>query len=136
RLPPQPRRQSAETELRRRLGPRAAAGEGADRGGGAPSRDRRGAARRDRQTARRAVEGDRARLLRRLQPLGDRPDPQPADGDREGTDAARVGEDSRRASGGIGMSGSEHSRWSEDLAAYMLGALDAEEAAGFERHLE
>ena len=34
------------------------------------------------------------------------------------------------------MSGSEHSRWSEDLAAYMLGALDAEEAAGFERHLE
>lgn len=34
------------------------------------------------------------------------------------------------------MSASDHNRWSEDLAAYMLGALDAEEAAGFERHLE
>jgi anti-sigma-K factor RskA len=34
------------------------------------------------------------------------------------------------------MSASEHSRWSEDLAAYMLGALDADEVADFERHLE
>jgi anti-sigma-K factor RskA len=34
------------------------------------------------------------------------------------------------------MSGSDHNRWSEDLAAYMLGALSPEEAAGFERHLE
>jgi len=34
------------------------------------------------------------------------------------------------------MSVSEHNRWSEDLAAYMLGALDAEEVADFERHLE
>jgi anti-sigma-K factor RskA len=34
------------------------------------------------------------------------------------------------------MSGSDHNRWSEDLAAYMLGALGPDEAAGFERHLE
>jgi anti-sigma-K factor RskA len=34
------------------------------------------------------------------------------------------------------MSGSDHKKWSEDLAAYMLGALDPGEAAGFERHLE
>jgi anti-sigma-K factor RskA len=34
------------------------------------------------------------------------------------------------------MNGSEHSNWSEDLAAYMLGALEPGEAAGFERHLE
>lgn len=34
------------------------------------------------------------------------------------------------------MSGSDHTRWSEDLAAYMLGALESGEAAQFERHLE
>jgi anti-sigma-K factor RskA len=34
------------------------------------------------------------------------------------------------------MTTSDHNRWSEDLAAYMLGALDREEAAAFERHLE
>lgn len=34
------------------------------------------------------------------------------------------------------MNGSDHNRWSEDLAAYMLGALGPDEAAGFERHLE
>lgn len=34
------------------------------------------------------------------------------------------------------MSGSDHTRWSEDLAAYMLGALEPGETAGFERHLE
>jgi anti-sigma-K factor RskA len=34
------------------------------------------------------------------------------------------------------MSGSDHTNWSEDLAAYMLGALEPGEAAGFERHLE
>ena len=34
------------------------------------------------------------------------------------------------------MSASEHNRWSEDLAAYMLGALDRDEAGEFERHLE
>jgi anti-sigma-K factor RskA len=34
------------------------------------------------------------------------------------------------------MSGSDHTRWSEDLAAYMLGALEPGEAAGFERHLQ
>lgn len=34
------------------------------------------------------------------------------------------------------MNTSEHSRWSEDLAAYLLGALDSEEVASFERHLE
>jgi anti-sigma-K factor RskA len=34
------------------------------------------------------------------------------------------------------MNGSDHTRWSVDLAAYMLGALEPGEAAGFERHLE
>jgi anti-sigma-K factor RskA len=34
------------------------------------------------------------------------------------------------------MSSSDHTTWSEDLAAYMLGALEPGEAAGFERHLE
>ena len=34
------------------------------------------------------------------------------------------------------MSGSDHTKWSEDLAAYMLGALEPGEAAGLERHLE
>lgn len=34
------------------------------------------------------------------------------------------------------MNGSDHNRLSEDLAAYMLGALEAEEVATFERHLE
>ncbi len=34
------------------------------------------------------------------------------------------------------MTGNEHDRWSEDLAAYMLGALEPEEAAELERHAE
>jgi anti-sigma-K factor RskA len=34
------------------------------------------------------------------------------------------------------MSGNDHTQWSEDLAAYMLGALEPGETAGFERHLE
>jgi anti-sigma-K factor RskA len=34
------------------------------------------------------------------------------------------------------MNASDHNRWSEDLAAYMLGALERDEAAEFERHLE
>lgn len=34
------------------------------------------------------------------------------------------------------MNGSDHTRWSEDLAAYMLGALGPDEAASFERHLD
>jgi anti-sigma-K factor RskA len=34
------------------------------------------------------------------------------------------------------MNGSDHIRWSEDLAAYALGALEPGEAAEFERHLE
>lgn len=34
------------------------------------------------------------------------------------------------------MNGSDHNRWSEDLAAYMLGALSPDEAEGFERHLD
>jgi anti-sigma-K factor RskA len=33
------------------------------------------------------------------------------------------------------MSGSDHNKWSEDLAAYMLGALTPDERAEFERHL-
>jgi len=34
------------------------------------------------------------------------------------------------------MNGNDHIRWSEDLAAYMLGALEQREAGEFERHLE
>ncbi|HET9592698.1 MAG TPA: anti-sigma factor [Solirubrobacterales bacterium] len=34
------------------------------------------------------------------------------------------------------MNGNDHNRWSEDLAAYALGALGPSEAAEFERHLE
>ncbi len=34
------------------------------------------------------------------------------------------------------MNASDHSRWSEDLAAYVLGALEGDEANEFERHLE
>jgi len=34
------------------------------------------------------------------------------------------------------MSTSDHKRWSEDLATYMLGALEPGEAAKLERHLE
>jgi anti-sigma-K factor RskA len=34
------------------------------------------------------------------------------------------------------MNASDHTRWKEDLAAYMLGALGGDEAAEFERHLE
>jgi anti-sigma-K factor RskA len=33
------------------------------------------------------------------------------------------------------MSANDHSRWSEELAAYALGALERAEAAAFERHL-
>lgn len=32
--------------------------------------------------------------------------------------------------------GQDHERWQEDVAAYMLGALEPEQAAEFERHLE
>lgn len=34
------------------------------------------------------------------------------------------------------MNTEEHNRWSEDLAAYMLGALEGDEASELERHLE
>jgi anti-sigma-K factor RskA len=34
------------------------------------------------------------------------------------------------------MTGNEHDRWSEDLATYMLGALEPGEAAELERHAE
>jgi hypothetical protein len=34
------------------------------------------------------------------------------------------------------MTTADHSRWSEDLAAYLLGALDPREAGELERHLE
>jgi anti-sigma-K factor RskA len=34
------------------------------------------------------------------------------------------------------MSGSDHERWSEDLGAYLLGALEPGEAVDLERHLE
>jgi hypothetical protein len=34
------------------------------------------------------------------------------------------------------MTSTDHDRWSDDLAAYMLGALDPEQAAELEHHLE
>jgi len=34
------------------------------------------------------------------------------------------------------MSATDHNHWSEDLAAYLLGALEADEATAMERHLE
>jgi anti-sigma-K factor RskA len=34
------------------------------------------------------------------------------------------------------MTDTDHNLWREDLAAYVLGALEADEAARFERHLE
>jgi hypothetical protein len=34
------------------------------------------------------------------------------------------------------MNADEHNRWSEDLAAYMLGALEGDEATEMEHHLE
>jgi hypothetical protein len=34
------------------------------------------------------------------------------------------------------MTTADHNRWSEDLAAYLLGALDPREVGEFERHLE
>ena len=34
------------------------------------------------------------------------------------------------------MTTADHNRWSEDLAAYVLGALDSREATELERHLE
>jgi anti-sigma-K factor RskA len=34
------------------------------------------------------------------------------------------------------MNADDHNHWREDLAAYMLGALDRDEAGEFERHLE
>lgn len=34
------------------------------------------------------------------------------------------------------MNAPDHNRWREDLAAYLLGALDADEATAMERHLE
>jgi anti-sigma-K factor RskA len=34
------------------------------------------------------------------------------------------------------MTDNDHIRWSDDIAAYMLGALEPDEAAGLERHLE
>ena len=40
-----------------------------------------------------------------------------------------------RAGGGTGMSETEHERWSDDVAAYLLGALEPGEAAELERHL-
>ena len=45
-----------------------------------------------------------------------------------------LGEDPRRAGGGTGMNENEHERWSEDVAAYLLGALEPGEAAELERH--
>ena len=34
------------------------------------------------------------------------------------------------------MSATEHERWADDVASYLLGALDADERTAFERHLE
>ena len=57
---------------------------------------------------------------------------------REGTDAARPGEDETPARGGRGMSDhtrSDHTRYQDDIGAYLLGALNDLERQAFERHL-
>ena len=132
----QPAGKAPKLDLRRRCDPRAAARRGADRRRGAAARDRERAPRRARRAARRAVAGDRAGLLRRLQPLRDRRDAGHAAGNREGADAARLGEDSRTSwrrdwhdATAITSAGSD------DLAAYLLGALEPAETADLERHL-
>ena len=85
--------------------------------------------------AERPVEGDPARLLRRLQPLGDRRDAGDAAGYGEGQDEAGDGEDPHADGGGAAMSEESHERRREDVAAYAIGALEPDEAAEFERHL-
>ena len=83
----------------------------------------------------RAVQGDRACLLRRVQPVRDRRHARDADRHGEGANAARPGEDARparRSGGGMDMSGCDHGI---DAGAWVLGALDEREAAAYEQHL-
>ena len=89
----------------------------------------------------RAVAGDRARLLRRLQPLRDRQDAGDAAGNREGPDAPRPGEGPRARSPRAWACARHRRRCHErrspperrdDIAAYALGALD-EPASGRSR---
>ena len=53
---------------------------------------------------------------------------------REGKDEVGTGKDQRRVGGGTGMS--DHDRFSEDLPAYMLGALENEHVEAIEAHIE
>ena len=140
----------AEPRPRRRGGARGEAGRRADRRGGDPPRDGRTPARSARRAAARAVAGDRARLLRRLQPLGDRGDARRAAGHGEGAHAARPGEGSDDPRGGDvrgrtcrscsreleAAPPAPTSEMRDDLAAYALGALDAREAGELEAHLD
>src|SRR3954453_6112662 len=91
----------------------------------------------DDHAARRSVARDRARLLRRLHPHRDRGDPRRAGRDREGADAARVGEAPQpTAHAGDALDMTDHERWAESLGAWLLGALPDDEATAFRRHLE
>src|SRR5262249_15113555 len=93
---------------------------------------------RTRRAARRAARGCRARLLRRLEPHGDRRQARPAARHGEDTDSARDDEAARCAVGRRepAMRHTTLTSEQETLAAlYALDSLDAEEAAAFERHL-
>ena len=95
-------RPAPKLDSRRRVRAREPARRRADRRRGDPPRDRRPRPRRAGAAAARAVAGDRARLLRRLQPLGDRRDAGDADSapSRAGCGSAsrRSGPPSRRGS--------------------------------------
>src|SRR3954454_17123655 len=103
------------------------------RRGGAPRRGPRGA-KRAAHAAARAEPGDRAGVLRRVQPERDRVDARHPDRDREGPHAARAAEDARRAQragGGVRMT-CEHR---DDAGAWVLGALDDADRERFAAHM-
>ncbi len=128
---PQGVRPLAQARGRGRGAARAQSGGGAHRHRGAAPRDGPRGSRRDQGPSRRSVPGDPARLLRRLQPLGDRGDAERATRDREGPDAARHGQDQGDPGGGL-VIGDHPDR--DDLVAYSLEALDPREAAAVDAH--
>src|SRR5205823_2647816 len=90
----------------------------------------------------RAAAGDRACLLWRLQPHSDRRDARDAGRHSQGPDAPRLGEAAPRidrATGDGGMTANDHTTGrggcGADAGAYVLGALEGEEAQAFRRHL-
>src|SRR2546421_586661 len=113
----------------------AAGGARAHRGRGRPPRRGARGAPRPRRAPGWPGPGDRARVLRRIHPHADRRDAQHARRDGQGTDAARTREAQAYAwTAGGGMAATGHERYSEDLGAYLLGALPDLEAEALERH--